>query len=157
MPIVPLAYDGSEIPREQGELEAWKVTIFSPIVCASLGELWLEEKNLGPDDVVVEQIFSTGVLKTQMRGINFFMRLFAISKGSHQKTRERVAEFLSLDLTVLEDAKRRMNARPRDGPLVTLRGKIGLEILNRLFPSEKLFTKLVSLISATKQNPQSIP
>jgi hypothetical protein len=120
----------------------WQESFFAAVADAAKGVRWPEEAQLGP---VPEENEPRGVARTQKRHVMLFMCLFGLTKTSRRRRRERVSEFLQVDLGLLEESRRLMNVRARDGPLWKVRGTHGMRILRSLTPSNQTAIEIMAL------------
>jgi hypothetical protein len=131
-PLLNLAPDGQGIlPQNLSDSNTSSLdkTFFSGVIDAAKGDIYPEEKQLGARP---EAKPAAGCAKSQILNIYMFMLLFGLLKTSHKKRREKIATVLNINLALLEDSRRQMNPRIRDGPLEALRGQLGLKILQKL-------------------------
>jgi hypothetical protein len=141
-PLLNLAPDGQAIlPQKLSDSNTnlLEKTFFSGVVDAAKGNIYPEEKQLGARP---EEKPAAGCAKSQLLNIYMFMFLFGLLKTSQKKRREKVATILNIELSLLEDSRRQMNPRIRDGPLTPLRGQLGLKILERLLAQSNLTSLL---------------
>jgi hypothetical protein len=144
-PLLNLAPDGQGIlPQNLSDSNNSSLdkTFFSGVIDAAKGYIYPEEKQLGARP---EEKPAAGCAKSQILNIYMFMLLFGLLKTSHKKRREKIATVLNIDLSLLEDSRRQMNPRIRDGPIEALRGQLGLKILERLLAQTNVITLLLQL------------
>lgn len=105
--------------------QPWQDTLFEAGFDAVSKTFWGLEARLGPGD---ENLIMQGVYRTQQRHIKGAAILFGLSPTCTKRTRERVAQTLSIDLAILESAAKRI----RDGPGIMTRSKGVTEVLGTL-------------------------
>jgi len=116
-------------------------TFFSSIIDFARGEIYPEEKYLKEE---LQNNYSGYLfcLKTQKRRMIKFISMFGLLKTSKKRAREKIANLLDIDLSILEDAHRKINSNVCRRLLTDI-GKIGVAILKSLVAAK--YSKLIEL------------
>jgi hypothetical protein len=134
--LVLLDHRGEALQHVSGEC-VWKGTLFDAVLDGGKEAFWPEEISLGP----TKEVAQFGSRKTQRRHIAGAMRLFSLTLDDTQRTREKVAGILGMDLVLFE----KLATRIRDGPGLLARGRGGEEVLKTLHATGKTAKNLIRL------------